>query len=402
MDINTTTVYERNAAAWLGRKRRALNEGGTSSSKTYSIIQLLVLIASYAKRPLLISVVSESLPHLKRGVIRDFKNILGTDFDDRRYNKTEQVYRLGKSIIEYFPADEPSKMRGGRRDILFINEANNIAYDAYRELDVRTRLFTFLDWNPVSEFWAHEQGLINDTENEYVHSTYLDARHVLPPEVVVNIESNRDRDPNWWNVYGLGLIGRVEGLVYPQFQQEDKLPAGDRFFGLDYGYSTDPTVLTENVIVGDELHSRELIYEKGLTNDMLAVRMDELGVRRNYDEIFDDAAEPKSNAELRGYGFNVKPAPKGQGSVEFGHQKVRQFIQFWTKDSLNCIKEQRNYRYIADRDGKLTDKTTHIWSHGMDSRRYGVVGKLSHPTARMDMNMDASRKPGAGVMRKTF
>ncbi|MFA5252747.1 MAG: terminase, partial [Phycisphaerae bacterium] len=151
MQINTTNVFERNAAARLEGKRRALNEGGTASSKTYSILQLLILIAQHAKSKTLISIVSESLPHLKRGCIRDFHNILGEDFDDSKYNKTEQTYCFGNGTIEFFPADEPSKMRGGRRDILFINECNNVAYEAYRELDIRTRLFTFLDWNPVSE-----------------------------------------------------------------------------------------------------------------------------------------------------------------------------------------------------------------------------------------------------------
>ena len=380
MQIKTTSVYERNAEAWLNRKngiRRAFNEGGTSSSKTYSILQLLILINSYAKRPLLTSIVSESLPHLKRGCIRDFKAILGESFDERYYNKSEQVYRLGKSIIEFFPADEPSKMRGGRRDILFINEANNIAYDAYRELDVRTRLFTFLDWNPVSEFWAHEQGLIDAPENEYIHSTYLDARHVLPPEVIVNIESNRDKDPNWWNVYGLGLIGKVEGLVYPNFKQVKELPAGDSHYWLDFGFATDVTAFGKSVIIGDNLYSQELIYETGLTNQDIAHRMAELGVRKGSDEIFADSAEPKSIEEIYRMGYNIKPAVKGPGSVEYGHQLVRQYNQFWTEDSLNCIKEQRNFRYIADKNGKLTDKTTHAWSHGMDGRRYGVMGKLN-------------------------
>ena len=151
-----TSIYEKNAQAYLDKtKRRALNEGGTSSSKTVSVLQLLILIAQYTKSPLLISIVSESLPHLKRGCI-DFQNILGEGFDDNKYNKTEHVYDFGKGQIEFFPADEPSKMRGGRRDILFINECNNVSYDAFKELDIRTRLFTFLDWNPVSEFWVHE------------------------------------------------------------------------------------------------------------------------------------------------------------------------------------------------------------------------------------------------------
>ena len=395
MQFETTNVFERNADALLGGKRRALNEGGTASSKTYSILQILILAAKHAKTKLVISIVSESMPHLKRGCIRDFFNLLGESQNNNPlWNKTDKIYTFGNGVIEFFPADDSAKLRGGRRHILFINECNNIAYDSYRELDIRTQTFTFLDWNPVSEFWVHEHGLINDPENSYIHSTYLDALHVLPPEVVENIESNRKKDPNWWNIYGLGRIGKIEGLVHPYFEQEDSLPVGDYFYGLDYGYSNDPTVLTMNVIVGDELHSQELIYETGLTNDMIARRMDELGVQRNYDEIFDDSSEPKSNEEIRRHGFNVKPAPKGQGSVEYGIQKVNQYKQFWTKDSLNCIKEQRNYRYITDKAGKLTNKTTHVYSHGMDSRRYAVMGYFDHSRTKesMDMPRNTSRR----------
>jgi len=374
--MRTTRIFKDNFFAYRDGKRRALNEGGTASSKTWSILQLLILIAQNAKSELLISVVSESLPHLKRGAIRDFFRILDESSDNNsRYNKTEQTYTFGKGRIEFFGADESDKVRGPRRDILFINEGNNVPWETARGLDIRTRLFTIVDWNPVSEFWAHEYW-IGQPENAYVHSTYLDAVDVLPPEIVANIESNRDKDPNWWNIYGLGLIGKVEGLVYPFFNQADKLPDGDVFYGLDFGYSSDPTALTANVIIGDKLYSRELIYETGLTNDEIAQRMDELGVRRNYDEIFADSAEPKSIEEIARYGFNIKGAPKGPGSVEYGHQKVRQYKQHWTKDSVNCIKEQRNFRYIEDKNGKLTDKTTHNWSHGMDSRRYGIMGKF--------------------------
>ena len=378
MDAVTTDIYKQNLAAFNSGKRRALNEGGTSSSKTWSIIQLLICFAHLTKRPLLISIVSESFPHLNRGCIRDFKNIMGDSWEDARWSKSLHIYDFGKGQIEFFSADEPSKLRGGRRQILFINEANNIPYEGFKELDIRTEIFTFLDWNPVSEFFAHEH-LIKQHENAYIHSTYLDAKDVLPADVIRNIESNKDTNPNWWNVYGLGLIGKVEGLVYPFFEQCDALPAGDIFYGLDFGYSNDPTALVKCVIVGDRLYCQELIYENGLTNDAIAHKMDELGVKRGYDEIFADAAEPKSIDEIHAFGFNVKPAPKGEGSVDFGHQKIRQYKQVWTKDSLNCIKEQRNFRYILDKNGKLTDKTTHTWSHGMDARRYGVVGKQSTP-----------------------
>jgi phage terminase large subunit len=275
--------------------------------------------------------------------------------------------------IEFFSADMPAKLRGGRRDILFINECNNVAYDSFMELDVRTRLFTFLDFNPVSEFWVHDQ-LINKPENAYVHSTYLDAKWVLPQSVIDNIEAKRHSDPNWFNIYGLGRIGKVEGLVYPYFNQVDSLPEGNEIYGLDFGYSNDPTALIRNILRGDELYSQELIYEAGLTNDAIAHRMDELGVKRNNALIYADSAEPKSIDEIHKYGFNVVACPKGPDSVEYGHQKVRQYKQHWTKDSLKSIKEQRNFRYIEDKDGKFTEKTTHEWSHSMDARRYAIFG----------------------------
>ena len=379
MDIQTTRVYEDNAEAWLSNKRRALNEGGTASSKTYSILQLLVLIAQNCKSRFLISVVSESSPHLKRGAVRDFFNILDESQDNNRfYNKTEKTYTFGNGIIEFFGADEADKVRGPRRDMLFINEANNVPWETARGLDIRTNKFTFCDWNPVGEFWAHEQW-IGSPENAYIHSTYLDAVDVIPQEVVQNIESNKDKDPNWWNIYGLGLIGKVEGLVYPLFNQVDELPnQGDLIYGLDFGFSGDPAVLTKQKMFPEEIYSQELFYERGLTNYDICAKMKELGVDRK-DEIWADSAEPKSIEEIYQQGFNIKGAVKGPGSVEYGHQKVRQYKQLWTKDSLNCIKEQRNFRYIADKNGKLTEKTTHIYSHGMDSRRYAVMGFSEAP-----------------------
>jgi phage terminase large subunit len=187
-------------------------------------------------------------------------------------------------------------------------------------------------------------------------------------------------DPNWAHIYLEGLLGRVEGLVYPYFEQVNEIPAGGQtFYGLDFGYSNDPTVLVRCTIDQDRLYSEELIYQTGLTNDAIAHRMDEVGVKRNHDEIFADSAEPKSIDEIHKFGFNIKPCPKGADSVEFGHQKIRQFKQFWTKNSLNCIKEQRNFRYIADKDGKFTDKTTHTYSHGLDARRYACITYLGRP-----------------------
>ena len=387
-----TRVFRDNAQAYYDAKRRALNEGGTASSKTWSVLQLLILIAQNTKEQLLISIVSESLPHLKKGAIRDFFRILDENPDDcSRYNKTEHKYTFGKGIIEFFGADESDKVRGPRRDILFLNEANNIPWETARGLDVRTAKFTFADWNPVSEFWAHEFW-IGQPENQYIHSTYRDALDVVSPGTLQTILKTGERDPNWANIYLEGKLGKIEGLVYPHFEQINELPKGDIFYGLDFGFSTDFTVLTKNVVITDALYSQELVYERGLTNQDIADRMGELGIKKHSDEIFADSSEPKSIEEIYQRGFNIKPCSKGPGSVEFGHQKVRQYKHYWTNDSLNCIKEQRNFRYILDKNNKLTEKTSHLWSHGMDARRYAVVGKFEPQEEESILVYDAMKE----------
>lgn len=371
--MQTTVVYEKLAKAWLEGKRHIWVEGGTAASKTYSIIQLLVLIAQSAKAPFLISIVSETIPHLKRGAIRDFMNIMDTAWNENNWNATDHIYRFGNGTIEFICADEPRKMKGGRRDLLFVNEANNIVYDSFRELDARTRLCSIADWNPTSSFWYHENRLGDSEDSQFIHCTYLDALNVIPETVVKNILEMGERDPNWNNVYILGLLGKIEGLVYPHFEMCDCLPEGTVIYGLDFGYSNDPTVLIKNVIRDGVLFSQEMLYETNLTNQAISKRMNDLGVKRG-EEIFADCSEPKSIQEISELGWNIKPCPKGADSVEFGHQKVRQLKQFWTKDSLRAIKEQRNFRYLIDPAGKFTEKTTHHWSHAMDARRYAVIG----------------------------
>jgi phage terminase large subunit len=381
--IVTTSVFRRNLEAFCDPAISVIiNQGGTSSSKTYSILQMILTIAEGGKKKRHWSVVSESIPHLKRGVIRDSQAILGESWDDDEYNKTDRIYKTRNHEIEYFSADNSAKLRGGRRDFLYINEANNISKAAYDELQVRTRLKTIIDYNPVSEFWAHE--LIGTKGVAFIHSTYQDAKHVLPPEIVLSIESRKDKDPNWWRVYGLGEVGNIEGLCHPYMRTVPDIPdGGARVFGIDFGFGGDPCCLTENVVIGDDLYSDQLIYEKGLLNSQLAARFASLGIRKHYDEIYADSAEPKSIAELCAYGYNVKACPKGADSVVHGIQFVNRYRQHWTTRSLEAIKEQRNYRYIEDRDGRLTEKPMDDYNHGMDSRRYAIVGKFAqNSTAR--------------------
>jgi phage terminase large subunit len=377
MKFDLTNVFSRNKKAVFDpSKRTIINEGGTSSSKTYSIIQFLVYFLSTRQKPFLQSIVSESLPHLKMGCIRDFKNIMGDDFEDTRWNASNNIYNFNRNVIlEFFSADQPGKASGPRRDGLYINEVNNVPKVIVDQLSVRTRRFEIYDFNPVSEFWVH--ALQGKPEVEWIHSTYLDAKHVLPKSIIEKIEAKRDTDPNWWRVYGLGLVGKLDGLVHPMFSQ-DEYPnpglceMGREAFGLDFGFSDDPACLTRNVILGGELYSDELIYERGLLACQIAKRMEGIGVKKNYDEIWADSARPEAIEEIKQYGFNVKPVEKGPGSIEDGIDKVNSYRQHWTPRSVNCIKEQRNYNYIVDKDGRVTGKPIDDFNHGMDSRRYAV------------------------------
>ena len=374
MEMRTTKVFKAILKAWVDGKKGILLEGGTYSSKTFSALQALVVISQEASNKLDINILSESVPHLKGGCIRDFFTILDESPENNpHYNLSDKVYRhpQWEGVITFLSADN-RKAWGMRREVLFINEGDALSWEVAKELISRTNVFTIIDWNPRSEFWAHEY-YKEDPKWAYDHSTYLDALDVIPHGKREDIEDLGRKDPNYHNIYELGLLGKIEGLVYPHFEQVERLPLGEYFYGLDFGFSADPTVLIKNVILGDKLYSQEIFYDDtSLTNDQIARKMSLAGVKK--EPIYPDPNEPKSAEELRNFGFSVIEAVKGKGSVDFGIQRVNQFYQFWTQDSLKCIKEQKNFSYIKDKvTGEFTDRTTHTWSHGMDARRYAVA-----------------------------
>ena len=341
-----------------------INEGGSSSSKTYSNIQILAHFANLITIPHLISITSESFPHLEAGAIRDFKSIMAPVWDDNKWNATKHFYKFNEnSTLEFFASDSPGKAHGPRRNILYCNEVNNISKPIVDAMLLRTKGKALYDFNPVAQFWAHD--LRGMPGVAWIHSTYLDSKMFLPKRTIERIESLKYTDPNAWRVYGLGLIGKIEGLVYPDFEIIDEMPVlanKMEIFGLDFGW-TDPCALVKNTISENKCYSEELVYETKLHMRDLSQRMEDLGMRKNYDVIIADSEDPGRIDELCGYGWNVKKCIKGPGSVEFGHQKVRQYKQFWTKKSINGIKSQRNFMYIKNTAGDITEKTTHLFSH---------------------------------------
>jgi phage terminase large subunit len=349
--------------------------GGTSASKTISILIWLITLAQADKKKTLTSVVAESIPHLKRGAIRDFKNIMIDHkyWQDSRWNSTDSIYTFETgSQIEFFSSDNGDKLRGARRDRLFINEANNVLKDAFDQLEVRTKEFAFLDWNPTNEFWAYTDLIGVRDDVEFITLTYLDCKDVLDPNIVNAIEQ-RKGNKNWWTVYGLGQLGEVEGKIYTGWQIIDEIPHEARLErrGLDFGYSIDPTVIIDIYKYNDGFILDEILYQKGLSNKSIA---DFLKNVNPSILTVADSAEPKSIDEIRSYGVNIIGAEKGQGSVNQGIAYVQDQRISITKRSVNTLKAYRNYLWAKDKDGKILnipDDTIHEWSNSMDATRYG-------------------------------
>ena len=374
--IPLVKVFAKSYEAWRDRQRLVANRGGTRSGKTYSLMTLLILIASKFEKE--IDIVSETLPHLKRGAIHDFEEIVdgwgfveGTHYER---NRTDNIIKFKKSggVIRFFSADNWSKVKGPGRDILFINEANNVPYEVYRQLAVRTRETIFIDWNPDAEFW-YEQKQLNVRENTTeIVSTYKD-NPFLSDIQVEEIESNKN-DHDWWQVYGLGQVGRPQGIIYKNWDQCQEIPSGARLvgYGLDFGYQNDPTALVAVYALQGELYLDELLYKKGLTNDMIA----EAIKRHQTGRIIADCAEMKSIVEIRNYGVRaIEPCVKGADSVRNGIQVVQRYKLHVTQRSLNLIYELRNYKWRVD---KITgealnepNKDAHV-DHLLDALRYVV------------------------------
>lgn len=350
-------------------KRIRAVAGGTSASKTISILLYLIARAQSDKTPTLTSIVSESFPHLKRGAIRDFLNIMQEHgyFDDNLWNKTDYTYTFETgSRIEFFSADQPSKVRGPRRDRLFVNEGNNVHKEAFEQLLIRTKEFAFIDWNPVNEFYMYEEYIGKREDVEFITLTYKD-NEALDPAIVGEIESRRG-NKNWWLVYGMGQLGEVEGKIYKDWQAIDEIPHEARLegYGLDFGYSNDPSALVAVYYYNGGYIIDELMYQKGLTNKQIA---DIINNQPNA-LVVADSAEPKSIDEIMSYGVNITPANKGKGSVLQGIQWVQDQRISYTKRSINVQKEYRNYMWKTDKDGKILNEPEHIWSHSMDAIRY--------------------------------
>ena len=376
--------------AIIGTDRFVSSCGGTRSGKTYANLQCVFELAAQDKQPTITSVVSETFPHLKRGAIRDFQIAIGDYWNEKCWSKGESVYTLPNgSVIEFFSADTPAKVHGPARERLFLNEAQSIPYEIARQLFVRTRGLVIIDYNPTHSFWVNEQ--VETRPNcKKIHSTYLD-NPFLSPEQVAEIESNRN-DRNWWQVYGEGRIGTLEGVIY-EFEQIDEMPdpavGGLReSWGIDFGFTHDPTAIVR--VLADTgkkvFFVDEIAYNTGMVNDEIARILREQNIHR-WVHIWADAEEPKSIAEIGiASGLNVTPcdksAPVRSERLKFQLQWMQGWKMYVTKRSLNLIKELRNYTWAKDRDGNFTGHPIDTFNHAADAMRYALYSELAGNESR--------------------
>lgn len=353
--------------------------GGTSASKTISILLVLINYAQTHENKT-ISVISESVPHLRRGAMRDFLNIMQTHnyFREERWNKSDSIYTFEtNSIVEFFSADQPYKVKGPRRDVVFINEANHISYEAFTHLEVRTKDIIWLDWNPETEFWFYTD-VLNKQDCDFVTLTYKDNEG-LDKNIVNSIESRKD-NKNWWTVYGEGKLGVVEGRIYKDWRIIDEVPheAKLKRYGLDFGYSNDPTAIVAIYYQDGGYILQEKLYRTGMTNDEIAEYIKAL----DYALVKADSSEPKSIEEIRRHGITIEPVKKGKDSIVHGIQYVQQQKISVTKDSVNLLKEYRNYLWMSDKEGRIINEPTPYMDHLLDALRYGMEELIYQPNTQ--------------------
>lgn len=371
-----------------GKYRRLVNQGSSRSSKTYSIMQILIIIASTTKKH--ISVTSPSLPHLKRGAYFDFLKIAGDWglYSEKYHNKTENRYNFPSGgLIEFFGADNPGMVRGPGRDILFCNEANLFKKSVYTQLCLRTREVVFIDFNPADEV----NFVYNEAERDdacFIRSTYRNNLANLSSAQVAEIEALRDADTNLWRVFGLGLRGTSSETIYTNFQLIDKMPEFDDWsYGLDFGFNH-KTALIQTASNHKGLFSHEIFCEAAVTSADIILALDVYGVPKTK-PIYCDAARPDMIEEIYRAGWNAQPANK---SVLEGITYIKSRPQFITKSSANLLKEKRSYKWKKDKNDNVLDEPVKFMDDCCDAERYGHYSAYIIPKTAFDLlNLDINQ-----------
>ena len=370
--IDTTNVFHK---AYKSSTRITCLQGGTRSSKTYSLCQLFI-VKALRETGKVFTICRKTLPALKGTAYRDVLELLKELglYTEENHNKSELSYTLNGNLIEFISVDQPQKIRGRKRNYLWLNEANEFTYEDYQQLILRTTDKVYLDYNPSDPYsWIYDKVITRD-DCTFIKSTYK-ANPFLDKDTIAEIERLKDLDPDYWRVYGMGEIGSIQTMIFRNFQLVDEVQGNLVGYGLDFGFTNSPTALVAVYQSDDNLYIKEMLYEKRLTNTDLANKMKEFRIDRQ-SEIIGDSAEPKSIEEIYRQGFNIKPAKKGAG-IHLGIDIMRRYKLHITKDSLNAIKEFRGYKWATDKNGDVLNTPVKVNDHLIDATRYLCLNKLS-------------------------
>ena len=373
LEINTTITFENLLDS---QSRVTQHIGGTRSGKTYAILQFLIVQAIENKET--ITIVRKTIPSLKRTVIKDFKDILqGLNiWKDENFNITDRIYNLYDSTIQFLSTDDADKLRGIKSSILFIDEASEIDEESYFQLSIRTSGKIILAYNPtISPYhWLRTM-----PEVERFVTTYKDNIY-LPKEMIDAIENLQHTNEKYWKIYGKGEFAPNDKAIF-QFELCDSIDADFVGFGIDFGFSNDPTALCAVYKNSDTIFLEELIYEKGLVTNDIVAKLNSLDIQKS-EEIWGDSAEPRLIEELYRSGFNIKPVVKGKDSIKFGIGVMQNYKIQILKTSQNLINEMYAYQYSTDKHGYTTDTPEGGLDHLIDAARYCCMMKLSQKAQR--------------------
>ena len=359
-------------------KKIVVEQGGTRSGKTYNIILWIIFYYCTNNTGKTITIARKTFPAVRSSVMRDFLEILKAYdlYKEDNHNKSNSEYQLNGNLIEFISMDQPQKIRGRKRDLAFLNEANELTMEDWQQIVFRTNGRIILDYNPSDTYhWIYDRVIPRD-DADFYQTTYRD-NPFLDPTIVSEIERLKETDEHYWRVYGLGERGTNRAQVF-QFTTIQQVPSTAKFlsYGLDFGFTNDPSALVKCYQEGNNLYFEEMLYSTNLTNQDLSRRFTDMGIGR-YEEIFADSAEPKSIEELHRMGWTIKPTTKGVDSVNAGIDMLKRYKIHIV--GSNLMKEMENYRWIEDKNGNLLNKPEDKWNHLIDAARYGVYNKLSKP-----------------------
>jgi len=373
VDIQYGTIFKKTRQSYEAGSKVIIHKGGTGSGKTFDLMIFIIFAVAMRERNRIITIVSESRPHLDIGVIRIMKQLMtqANVFNSYDYNSTSGLYKLKSgSIIEFFSADRIDKALGARRYMLYGNEINSLKFEVWDELARRSEI-VIGDFNPTQQFWL-EKFIEYYGDVDVILSNYLD-NPFLPETERNRIIRRAMIDPNFKRIHVDCEYGSYEGLIFPEFTLVDQIPEGiQNIYGQDFGFTNDPSALINTAVLGSDLYLDEVFYRTQLTNADIIQLYKANGVRPGYDEIEADSSEPKSIEEIRRAGYNIKPTEKGPDSIRTGIDTMKQFKIHVTKRSGNLIKELRNYAWVMDSQGNPTNKPIDAFNHAIDAARYGT------------------------------